>query len=75
MTICYNYLNKYKLLINKKGEKIMFSLDDLLKNKIDSKLNKKLCFCAISQVSCQEDCYCKGACGTYTPPCSCCAYN
>lgn len=53
----------------------MFVLDEKLMEKIKSKLSNNLVFCAINEVSCEEDCACKGGCGTYTPPCSCCAYD
>lgn len=53
----------------------MFLLNNELREKIFSRLKSSMTFCSISEVSCEEDCSCKGGCGTYTPPCSCCAYN
>lgn len=53
----------------------MFLLDKDLKERIYSKINNDFVFCAINEVNFEEDCSCKGGCGTYTPPCSCCAYD
>jgi len=53
----------------------MFLLNQTLKEKISLKLNDDFEFCAVSEMCLEDDCSCKGGCGTYTPPCSCCAYN
>lgn len=53
----------------------MFVLSKTLKDKICSKIDNELVFCSIDQVNFDEVCSCKGGCGTYTPPCSCCAYD
>lgn len=53
----------------------MFELSSALEEKINAKINNDVQFCPISEAKCSEDCSCKGGCGTYTPPCSCCAYN
>lgn len=53
----------------------MFSLSFALQEKIRSRLKDGISFCAIEEMSIEDDCSCKGGCGTYTPPCSCCAYN
>lgn len=53
----------------------MFLLSKNLKEKICSKINNEICFCPIEQIYFEEVCACKGGCGTYTPPCSCCAYD
>ena len=53
----------------------MYYLNEALREKIYSKINNNFEFCDITEKSYEEDCSCKGGCGTYTPPCSCCAYN
>ena len=53
----------------------MFILSKSLKEKIYSKINNDLSFCSIDRVNFEEVCSCKGGCGTYTPPCSGCAYD
>lgn len=53
----------------------MFLLNETLKAKIYSRIKSELTFCPIEQVCFEEVCACKGSCGTYTPPCSCCAYD
>lgn len=53
----------------------MFLIVGSLREKIYSKIKMDLSFCPIEQVCCEQDCACKGSCGTYTPPCSCCAYD
>lgn len=53
----------------------MFILNNELMAKIYSKLNNNFSFCSIDRVRNEEICSCKGSCGTYTPPCSCCAYD
>lgn len=53
----------------------MFELQIELKEKISNIMNEELAFSPLSASMASEDCSCKGGCGTYTPPCSCCAYN
>lgn len=52
----------------------MFILYHELYEKIRDTL-QNVDFCALNEVCYAEDCSCKGGCGTYTPPCSCCAYD
>lgn len=53
----------------------MFVLDIQLREKILHAINSNIIFCPLGQIALAEDCACKGGCGTYTPPCGCCAYN
>lgn len=53
----------------------MFILNDELKLKIIQRLKENISFCSIDKMYFEEVCSCKGGCGTYTPPCSCCAYD
>ena len=53
----------------------MFLLNNSLRARILSRLDKKMAFVGLNQMALGDDCSCKGGCGTYTPPCSCCAYN
>lgn len=53
----------------------MFILDEVLKEKVCSAICDGIEFCSVCDMTIEGDCSCKGGCGTYTPPCSCCAYN
>ena len=54
---------------------MMFTLDESLMTLICSKINHDIVFLELDFNNNMGDCSCSGACGTYSPPCSCCAYN